>query len=155
ELARPASPPTLAGRSLATASHCWRADTVTALNDQIEPDSSIDHSIPRMTWWNHRGTKEWVQYDFPEPVTVSAVEVYWFDDTGRGYCRVPASWELLYRDGDQWKPVVARGKYGVAKDRFNRVEFEPVRTDALRLQVWLQPNFSGGILEWRVKEAMN
>jgi len=31
---------------------------------------------------------------------VKACEVYWFDDTGRGQCRVPESWKLLYCDGD-------------------------------------------------------
>jgi hypothetical protein len=29
--------------------------------------------------------------------------------------------------------------------------FNPVNTSALRLEVDLQPGFSGGILEWRVK----
>ncbi len=31
--------------------------------------------------------------------------VYWFDDTGRGAVRVPASWRVLYKDGAEWKPV--------------------------------------------------
>ena len=52
--------------------------------------SSDDQEIPRFTWWDHRGTAEWVQYDFAKPTTVSTVSVYWFDDTGRGGCRVPA-----------------------------------------------------------------
>jgi hypothetical protein len=29
-------------------------------------------------------------------------------------------------------------------------EFDPVETSALRLEVRLQPNCSGGILEWRI-----
>ena len=64
---------------------------VAALNDLIEPSSSIDHSIPRFTWWSRRGTREWVQYDLPVPTRVSGVSVYWFDDTGTGRCRLPAS----------------------------------------------------------------
>lgn len=28
----------------------------------------------------------------------------------------------------------------------------PVTTTALRLEIQLQPKFSGGILEWRIKE---
>ncbi len=37
------------------------------------------------------------------------------------------------------------------KDKFNRAEFEPVTTKQLRIVVGLQPEFSGGILEWRVQ----
>ncbi len=143
--------PTIAGTSRASASHNWQGDAVEAMNDQIEPENSIDHSIPRFTWWDHRGTTEWVQYDFAKPETVSKIDVYWFDDTGRGRCRVPQSWKLLYRDGDAWKPVEAKGKYDTSKDRFVELEFAPVKTGALRIEVQLQPEFSGGILEWRVQ----
>jgi hypothetical protein len=94
-----------------------------------------------------------VEYEFRQPSKVSAVEIYWFDDTGRGHCRVPRSWQLLWRDGDEWKPVASAGDYGVAKDRFNEVRFDPVTTDALRIEVQLQPQFSGGILEWRAIAA--
>jgi hypothetical protein len=105
-----------------------------------------------MTWWDHRGSKEWIAMEFSKPHTFSQAEIYWFDDTGRGSCRVPASWELLFKDGDQWRPVRATSAYGVARDRFNTVTFEPVKTTALRVQVQLQPNFSGGVLEWRLPE---
>jgi hypothetical protein len=154
ELAKVPPPPTTASTSRASASHCWPPDSVDALNDQVEPKNSNDHSIPRHTWWDHRGTAEWVQYDFREPASVSAVEVYWFDDTGRGHCRVPKSWHLLYRDGDRWRPVQHAGDRSVEKDRFNRLEFSPVTTDGLRIEVQLQPEVSGGILEWRVVEAL-
>lgn len=76
--------------------------------------------------------------------------MYWFDDTGRGQCRVPASWRVSWRDGGAWVPVDARGEPGVERDRFNRLEFEPVTTTALRLDVRLSPKFSGGVLDWRV-----
>ncbi|MBM4088304.1 MAG: glycoside hydrolase family 127 protein [Planctomycetes bacterium] len=145
--------PTIAGTSRATASHCWRADNIAALNDQIEPARSDDHEVPRFTWWDHRGTVEWVQYEFAKPTAVSTVSVYWFDDAGRGGCRVPASWRLLYRDGNSWTPVQATGECGTGRDCFNSVSFQPVTTDALRVEVQLQPGFSGGILEWRVDGA--
>lgn len=144
--------PTVAGTSRVTASHTWHADTTTALNDQVEPASSSDHEVPRFTWWDHRGTTEWAQYELAKPTTVSRVAVYWFDDTGRGQCRIPASWKLLYRDGETWKPVAAKGEFGTQKDKFNEVDFAPVSTDALRIEVELQENFSGGILEWTVAE---
>ena len=92
-----------------------------------------------------------MQYDFEQPERVSEVEVYWFDDTGIGRCRVPASWRVLYRSGAEWRPVQTEDQPGVGKDRFERVRFAPVRTTALRLEVRLQPEWSGGILEWRVR----
>ena len=134
----------------ATASHCWDADTVTALGDGIAPRHSNDHSIPRFTWWDHKGTTEWVQYDFDKPTSISRSAVYFFDDTGQGHCRLPKAWRLLYKAGNQWMQVPNAGNYGTEKDKFNRVRFDPIRTTALRLEAQLQPNFSAGILEWRI-----
>ena len=154
ETARPVPLPTLAAKAEVTASFCHSNDSLESVRDGIEPKNSIDHDIPRMTWWNHRGTKEWIQYAWPAPVKARGVEVYWFDDTGRGQCRVPAAWRLSARDGDAWKPVAAKGGAGTAKDRFNRLEFEPVSTIALRIDVDLADQASGGILEWRVVPAI-
>jgi DUF1680 family protein len=136
-----------------SASHVNPTDTLKALNDGKLPKSSGDHGIPRMTWWDHKGTTEWVAYRFRKPRKLSSAAVYWFDDTGRGQCRVPASWRLLWRDGKEWKPCKLTGKsaFGTAFDRFNKVTFEPVRTRELRLEVRLKRDFSGGILEWQVK----
>ena len=96
--------------------------------------------------------KEWAQYTFEKPRTISGVEVYWLDDDGARL--VPESWRVLYRQGGEWKPVEAAGAYGVEKDRFNTVKFRPVETDSLRLEVIVQgsrrADFSAGILEWRV-----
>lgn len=135
-----------------SASHCHVSDTVLALNDGVLPKDSCDEHIPRLTWWDHRGTAEWAQYDFDSPQKLSAVEVYWFDD-GRlkQGCRVPKSWRVVYRDHDQWKPVAGASPYGTAQDRFNRVTFQPVETTALRLEVQLDDSWSGGILEWKVE----
>ena len=65
---------------------------------------------------------------------------------------MPTSWRILYKAGDQWKPVSARGDYGVAKDQFNTVQLKLVAAGAFRLEVQLQPGQSGGILEWRLLE---
>jgi DUF1680 family protein len=132
-----------------TASHCWEADSVEACFDNREPASSNDHTIPRFTWWDHRGTTEWVNCNFDKPVRVSACRVYWFDDSGTGSCRVPQSWRLFYREGNNWKPVRGASVYEVAPDRYNRVTFEAVNASALRLEAQLQPQFSAGILEWK------
>ncbi|HLJ54430.1 MAG TPA: glycoside hydrolase family 127 protein [Chthonomonadaceae bacterium] len=146
--ARPLPYPTLASTSRVRTSG---GTNPRAINDQAEPLSSGDESNPFFHWWPKKGTTEWVEYTFEKPATVSGCELYWFDDTGRGECRVPASWRILYRDGDAWKPVEAAGPYETALNRYNRVTFKPVATSALRLEVTLKPGWSAGIQEWRVK----
>jgi hypothetical protein len=135
----------------ASASHCHSGDAVDAMCDGLDPKNSNDHDIPRFTWWDHRGTTEWVQYDFSRPKEISSIEVYWFDDTGRGQCRVPKSWRLLYREGNEWRPVSNSIGSKATRDQWNQFEFKPITTSAIRLEVQLEPTFSGGILEWRVK----
>jgi hypothetical protein len=57
----------------------------------------------------------------------------------------------LYEDGEDWRPVEAGGPYGVLRDAFNMVTFRPVTTGALRLEVTMQPEWSAGVQEWRVR----
>ena len=45
--------------------------------------------------------------------------VYWFDDGVDGFSRVPQSWRILYRTGDEWLPVEAPSAYATDKDKFN------------------------------------
>ena len=70
-------------------------------------------------WWLAKGTTEWIEDPSAKPATVSEVQLYWFDDTGRGEVRVPKTWQILYKDGNACKPVAAVDEYGVAKDAFN------------------------------------
>ena len=133
-----------------SASHVWQSDTVDALNDGQLPTSSSDQGIPRLTWWDLKGSAAWVQYDVRDPQKVSQVEVYWFDDTGKGQCRVPKSWRVMYVDGKDWKPVEGASSEETKRDAFNRVTFNAAQTTGLRLELQLQSNVSGGSLEWRV-----
>ena len=151
-LAQAVRRPTIASRARPSASHCHKSDAVRAMNDQIDPPDSGDLNVPRHTWWPHLGTAEWVQYDLAAAATVSSVEVYWFDDRKTGQCRVPASWRLLARVGDKWRPVTGASTYAVKLNAFNRVTFDPIETSALRIEVQLQKDFSGGVLEWRVSK---
>ena len=146
--ARPLAEPTIASLAKVTASGGTDVDSI---HDQFEPENSNDDSAGYFHWWPKKGTPEWVQYDFEKPVRVSEVEVYWFDDTGEGECRVPASWKALYKDGDKWLPVKNAGAYGVEKDKYNAVKFTPVKTSGLKLEVQLQAEFATGIQEWKVK----
>jgi hypothetical protein len=98
-----------------------------------------------------KDTVQWVQYDFGKPTAVTSSKVYWFDDGPFGGCRIPAGWRLLYKDGESWKPVKTKTTYEVNKDAYSRVSFEPVTTQALRLEVTLPKDHSGGIMEWTVE----
>ena len=147
-LARALPKPTIASTSKVSAS---RDKNGAPINDQWEPRRSYDRAHPYLHWWPAKGTVEWVQYDFKKAQTISEVKVYWFDDTGRGECRVPVSWKVLYKKGSEWIPVANQEAYGVNKDMYNRVTFKPVRASALRLEIQLQEKFSAGIHEWKVK----
>jgi hypothetical protein len=148
-VARPTPWPTVATTSTVSVSGKSRRSPK-MINDSEEPSSS-DDSASYFDWWPTKGTTEWVEYAFQKSATVSEAEVYWFDDTGHGEVRVPASWRLLYRDGDTWKPVENLGAYGVERDRDNRVTFTPVTTSGLRLELTMQPQWSAGVQEWKVK----
>ncbi len=123
------------------------------IHDGVEPARSGEQPAALCHWWPRRGTAEWAQYTWPQPLTVTGARVYWFDDTGRGACRLPVRWQVEYLDDGAWKPVAARGDYPVALDRWCEVRFEPVTTTALRLVVQLQPNWAAGVHEWQVLEA--
>lgn len=133
-----------------SASHCCESDSPEALLDGQTPTNSNGYGIPRFTWWPHKGSKEWIQYDFAKSKPVSKVSVYWFDDTPVGGCGLPQSWRLLYRQGTEWKEVSNAKTDPVTKDTWNTMTFDPVKTSALRLEVQLKADFSGGILEWQV-----
>ncbi len=147
--ARPLPAPTLAYTSKVRTSGGTGRE---ALNDQLEPKSSIDHDNPFFHWWPKKGTLEWLEYEFPKATRVSGVEVYWFDDTGIGECRLPKSWKLLAKVDGQWREVSNPSAYGVEKDRYNRVSFDPVQAEALRIEVQLPERFSAGVHEWRIIE---
>jgi hypothetical protein len=122
-----------------------------ALNDQMEPKNSNDHSTIFYHWWPMKDTVQWVQYDFEKASTISSSDVYWFDDGTFGECRIPAGWRLLYKQGSEWIPVKNKSQYEVLKDQYSKVTFEPVTTEALRLEITLPKSYSSGIMEWIVK----
>jgi hypothetical protein len=111
---------------------------------------SNDHSIPYYHWWPRKDRTEWLQYSFEKPETVSSVKVYWFDDRPHGGCRIPDAWQILYDSGNGWKPVEIKGEYSVTRDDWDVVEFDPVITSALKLEVQLSEEFSSGVYEWEV-----
>ena len=131
------------------ASHCFHRDTLRGVTDGVVPKASNDKTQPKHTFWPRKGTKESMRIEFAEKQTINAISLYWYDDTGRGGCRVPASWRLRYRDGKKLKPLSTSDAYTTRTDTFNTIRFDAITTDELRLDVQLQEQFSGGVLEWR------
>jgi hypothetical protein len=108
-------------------------DNLGAVYDGAEPISSADESSLYFRMRPAAGEPAWIEYVFKRPTTVSTAQVYFFDD--RRFCRLPASWRILYKDGEAWKPAANRAAYTVQKDQFNRAQFEPVVTIAIRLEI--------------------
>lgn len=106
------------------------------------PGGPAPADVPQFTWAGSRGPTQWVQYTFPAEEELSRADVFWSTP--------PQSWRLLYQDGREWKEVVARGPYGVAADAFQSVEFAPVRTMAMRVEVTMAAEATVAIAEWRV-----
>jgi len=147
---RPAMPPTLASQSTIEASH--KASSISAVNDRLVPKDENDRSVPYYHWWPKQGTTEWIQYTFPVESTVSRATVYWYDDAPWGGCRVPKAWEIQYLDkAGNWVTVSGADRYGVVKGDANTVNFDPVTTTAVRLQVTLPDDNAAGLFEWEVR----
>lgn len=124
------------------------------INDGIEPTSSGEVPAANCHWWPHKGGTEWAQYSWSKPQEITGTRVFWFDDTGRGECRLPKSWRILYKRGDEWLPVkLTASNYSILLDRWNLIHFEPVVTTDLRLEMQMQDGWAAGVLEWKLETA--
>ncbi len=147
--ARPLPLPTIASGSKISASYAGRS--LKSVNDLELPKSSNDHELLYFHWWPQKDTTVWIQYDFKEKTKVSESSVYWYDDGPFGGCRIPAAWRILYKSGDKWVPMKVLGKYPSNKGKLDLVNFKPLITSALRLEITLPMEYSSGIYEWIVK----
>ncbi len=146
----PAQPATLASESKVGSSS--RVPALSSINDRLVPKDENDRSIPYTHWWPKKATTEWLSYEFAQEATVQSSTVYWFDDAPWGGCRVPKSWRILYQDQQgQWLPVTGADGYPVGRGMACTVNFDPVKTKALRLEVTQPDNYSSGLFEWSVK----
>ena len=147
----PALPASIASESKVTASN-KRLPALSAINDRLVPADANDRSVPYTHWWPEKNTTEWLAYEFANPETVSTSTVYWFDDAPWGGCRVPESWKLYYKnDKGEWVAVKNLNQYGVVKGAANIVNFEPVKTSAMKLEIKQPKEYSCGVFEWSVK----
>jgi DUF1680 family protein len=119
-----------------------------AVSDGFDPRNSADHGRGAYGNWPSKGT-QWVEYEWSQPISTSGVDVYWWDDN-QGV-RMPVAGRLSYWDGSKYLPI--ESKVGVAKDKFNRVEFPEIKTTRLRLEIDAQSDQSSGVIEWRVYDT--
>ena len=146
----PAQPATLASESKVSSSS--KVPALSSVNDRLVPRDENDRSMPYTHWWPKKATTEWLAYDFPVAATVQTCTVYWFDDAPWGGCRVPKSWRILYQDAQgQWQPVKDADHYPTVRGAACTVNFTPVKTKALRLEITQPDEFSSGVFEWSVK----
>ncbi len=108
---------------------------ISALNDGVVPRNSADReagtfAIRETVSGDDSGN--WVEYAWSMPVTTDHVELYWAVDAprpdappGSGFVPMnsPASYRILYWDGQSFAPVKEARGYGIAADAFNRTTF--------------------------------
>lgn len=147
----PSQPETLASQSKVTTS-TERMPALSAINDRLVPKDENDRSVPYTHWWPKKDCTEWLGYEFPQEATVQSATVYWYDDGPWGGCRVPQSWRILYQDQQgQWQPVSGADAYPTDKGSACTVNFDPVKTKALRLEVTLPADNAAGLFEWSIR----
>ena len=146
----PSQPATLASESKVSSSSSVPA--LSSINDRLVPKDENDRNIPYTHWWPKNGTTEWLAYEFPQETTIQSSTIYWYDDGPWGGCRVPQSWRILYQDAQgQWQPVANADSYPTDKGTACTVNFDPVKTKAVRLEVVLPSDNSAGLFEWEVR----
>jgi uncharacterized protein len=125
------------------------------VNDGFVPADSNQNSPKQLHFWPHNGGQEWIQYTYPTTITISSAKVYWFDDTGHGGCRVPKSWVMQVKVGNNWQTVSLKhnSKFGLKLDTWNEIDFSPVAGKEFRILVDQQDKWSSGIHEWQIYEG--
>jgi len=143
---------TAAPVSLVTASHCHESDALDAVHDGFVPANSGDGSIPRFTWWPRRGHRGMDRVGIPQPAAgLRRRGVLVRRYRARSMPRAAIVEAALSRG----RALVAGGQslgLGHGAGPLQSVTFAPVECNGLRIEVQLQPEVSGGILEWRIRE---
>src|SRR5687767_11238914 len=143
--AAPGQGDNLARSASASASYTSPWESVAAVNDGIDPNTSNDTVNRRWGTWPNRG-EQWALLTWPAAQNLRSADVYFFDDNGG--VRLPASWRLQYWTGSAYTDVAGVSSYPLATNRYNAVNFSPVSTGRLRV-VLQSGTASVGLLEVR------
>src|SRR5699024_10912660 len=133
-------------------------NSATALNDGKTTDAEGHGDV----WGTYGDVQEthWAEYTWPDPVTVSASNVwFWNDEPDPGNVRPPESWSLEYFDEDTDEYVAIDAEYPIEGDSGqirgpSEDSFDEVTTTQLRMLVNAQPDgdswYSVAATEWEV-----
>ncbi len=125
-------------------------ETLGAINDGVDPTDKADHSHGAYGNFPRSG-KQWVEYDWDQPISTNKVDVYWWED-GKGI-HLPVESRLTYWDGSKFVAVPDAKGLGVKPDTFNQTTFAEITTSRLRLEFDSDEKNSTGIIEWRVYDT--
>jgi hypothetical protein len=111
----------------------------------------FEHTVPQNTRWTSYSSpnaSDHVGVDLGRPVTVDDVRLYFYDDGGG--VRVPASYDLQYYTGTEWRTVPGqnRNPAAPAANGLTRITFPAVAATRLRV---VAPNRGGGV-GWGLSE---
>ncbi|MCD6346481.1 MAG: glycoside hydrolase family 127 protein [Bacteroidales bacterium] len=150
DAATPLPAPTIASKAKLSSSPA--KGSLGTITDQLIPEKSSSKEYGIIHWWPNFGNTEWVVMEFEQAENISQTEIFWFDDEDlNAGCRVPESYKIFYKSRGAWIPLSPLHGYPNKKDEFNLIDFSPITTTALKLEILEQQKFSTGMQEWVVK----
>ena len=127
-------------------------------NPSFEPTSSnVGAGKGWGNWRQSAGSEHYVGYTWDEAVTVGGADIYWYDDGGG--LQVPSKLRMQYLDANgAWQDVNITTPFesSIAKNKYNRIEFDRVTTTRLRLYVTVRSGAAGnGIYRFKVYSSVD
>ena len=127
-------------------------------NPSFEPTSSnVGTGKGWGNWRQSAGSEHYVGYTWDETVTVGGADIYWYDDGGG--TQVPSALRMQYLDANgAWQDVNITTPFesSIAKNKYNRIEFDRVTTTRLRLYVTVRSGAeANGIYRFKVYSSID
>ena len=127
-------------------------------NPSFEPTSSnVGAGKGWGNWPQSDGSEHYVGYTWDEAVTVGGADIYWYDDGGG--TQVPSKLRMQYLDANgAWQDVNITTPFesSIAKNKYNRIEFDRVTTTRLRLYVTVRSGAqANGIYRFKVYSSVD
>ena len=108
-------------------------------------------------WPQSAGSEHYVGYTWDEAVTIGGADIYWYDDGGG--TRIPSKLRMQYLDASgTWQDVNITTPFesSIAKNKYNRIEFDRVTTTRLRLYVTVRSGAeANGIYRFKVYSSVD
>ena len=127
-------------------------------NPSFEPTSSnVGAGKGWGNWRQSAGSEHYVGYTWDEAVTIGGADIYWYDDGGG--TRIPSKLRMQYLDANgAWQDVNITTPFesSIAKNKYNRIEFDRVTTTRLRLYVTVRSGAeANGIYRFKVYSSVD